>query len=316
MDTRTGFSLAATLLTPVLGTGYLTQAVFIAERCFRIGTMSGCDYPRTGLLGMAAIAPLQLAGPIGVVLIATGLAGAAWHAARAPAADPLALGAFVAAYSIVVGSGALVIGPVFVAPLLLLVAAVLVASGATAQLVARELLRGTVVVLGAFAAALGAIALWGARFGQLPLGGGVEWWYVGIATALGIAAGCVAATSARDPRQLLRYLVLSYGGFGLGAAAAAVALLPMLYPHGRYVNLGMTGVWRTAFTLLSADFLAGVAVLRLAGRLPWSSAVGVTSMAGLGIVVAAFATAAFAFRVAVGDVSPPVPLLPSTSTSY
>lgn len=318
MNTAKLLAGAATILTPLLGFGYLLQAQFHWTRCFRVpttggsGTLSGCESLQGDLPRMLVVAPLALALPFAIVLIATGLAGAVWHATRASVTDRLRVAGLVAAYAIAVVPVTLRIGPIFMPPFLLLLSAVLIVSGAAPPVVARELIKGTVVVLGAFSAALATIAVWGARFGQAPTGG-AEWLYVGIATALGIAAGCVAAAAAREPRQVLRYLVLSYGGFGIGALATGIALFPVFYPDGRYVNLGIAALWQFGSKLILANTVAGLLVLRVGGRLPWSVSVGGICAAGLGFVLAFFATVAIPGG---NDLMPPVPLLPNTSTAH
>jgi hypothetical protein len=311
MKNARSFAGAATLLTPLLGIGYLLQADFLWTRCFRSGTLSGCENIHGDVAHMLAVAPLALVLPFGMVLFATGLAGAAWHAMRAPVIDGTRVAALVATYGIAFVPVTLRIGPVFITPFLCLLASMLMVSGAKPAVVARELIKGTVVVLGAFSAALAALALWGARFGG-PGTGGAEWLYVGIATALGIAAGCLAAAAAHDPRQVLRYVVLSYGGFGLGALATAIALFPVFYPDGRYVNLGISSLWRFGATLILANTVAGLLTLRVGGRLPWWVAIGGTCAAGLGFVLAFLATVAIPGG---GELMPPVPLLPNTSTT-
>lgn len=314
MSMASPFALAAAIITPVLGTAYLLRATYVSEQCFRTATFGGCTYGQTNLPGVLAVAPLQLAAPFAVVLMITALAFGAW---RASVVDRYArrLAVCAAAYAVLVAPLTLVLGPIFVAPLLLLVASTLLKSGAEPPDVVLAFAKGTVVVIGGFAATLAAIALWGARYGAVPLGPQPIWLYVGLATALGIAAGCIAVAWCGRPRELLRALVLTYAGFGAGAVAASLAVLPIMYPNGRLVGLGLGGVWLTAWTLLGANLIAGVAVFRMGGRFPWRSALGATVVSAVAFVLAAIATVAVATRIVAGDLTPPVPLLPSTSTS-
>jgi hypothetical protein len=308
------FAVAAAILTPVLGIAFLVRVTYVAEQCFRTATFGGCTYPRTDLTGVLAVAPLQVVAPVCVVLILTALAVGAGAASVADR-DGYRVAAFTAGYVVLVAPLTLLIGPIFVVPLLLLVASTLLMSGATPREVAMTMVIGTVLVFGAFAAALDAIALWGARFGPVPLGSQPIWLYVGLATALGIAAGCIAVGRRRAARELTRALVLAYLGFGVGAVAALLAILPATYPRGRLVGLGMSGVWLTAWTLLVADLVAGVVIWRFGGRLTLRGALGATAVCAMVFVLAAATMVAVAPRVVAGDMLPPVPLLPSTSTS-
>lgn len=314
MATVPRLALAAAILTAALGAGYLTQVTYTAEQCFRTASFGGCTNVRTNLPGVLAVAPLQLAAPFAVLLVITTLAFGAWRASVVDR-DARRLAVCAAGYAVLTAPLTLVLGPIFVAPLLLLVASTLLRSGAEAPDVVLTLAKGTVVVIGGFAATLAAIALWGARYGAVPLGPQPIWLYVGLATALGIAAGCIAVAWRGRPPELLRALVLAYAGFGAGAVAVSLAVLPVMYPHGRPVGLGLGGAWLTAWTLFAADLIAGVAIWRMGGRFSWRSAMGATVLSAVAFVVAAIATVAVATRIVAGDLTPPIPLLPSTSTS-
>jgi len=308
------FAFAAAILTPVLGFGYLIQITYTADQCFRTASFGGCANLRTNLPGMLGAAPLQLAAPFAVVLIITALAFGAWRVSRVDR-DAHRAAICAAGHAMLVAPLTLIIGPVLVAPTLLLVASTLLISGAKPRDVAGALAIGTVLVIGAFAATLAAIALWGARFGPVPLGAQPMWLYVGLATALGIAAGCLAAGRRGTPRELVRSLTLAYAGFGAGAVAASVALIPVMYPNGRLVGLGLGGVWTTAWTLPAADLVAGVVVWRWGGQFTWRAAFAATGFCAVAFVLVAVATVAVATRIVAGDMTPPIPLLPSTSTS-
>lgn len=311
MLTAPRLALVAAILTPVLGIAFLMRITYVAEQCFRTATSGGCTSGRTDLIGVLGVAPLQLVAPVFVVGVLTALAVGAGAASLADRGHRVA--ACTAGYVVLAAPLTLLIGPVFVAPLLLLVAATLLMSGATSREVAITLATGAVLVMGAFAAALAAIALWGARFGTVPFGSQPIWLYVGLATALGIAAGCIAVARRRAARELPRALVLAYLGFGAGLAAT-FAIMPAMYPRGRFIGLGMSGVWLAAWTLLAADLVAGVAIWRFGGRLTLRGALAATAVCGATFVLAAIATTAVATRVVAGDMLPPVPLLPNTST--
>ena len=314
MSMASWFAFAAAILTPALGIGYLIQVTYTAEQCFRTAFFGGCTNLRTNLPGMLGAAPLQLAAPFAVVLIITALAFGAWRASLVDR-DAHRVAVSAAGHAMLVAPLTLIIGPVLVAPALLLVASTLLICGTKPQDVAATLVLGTIMVIGAFAATLAAIAMWGARFGPVPLGAQPIWLYVGLATALGIAAGCLAAGRHGAPRDLLRALALAYAGFGGGAVAASLALIPVMYPSGRLVGLGLGGVWMSAWTLLAFDLVAGVVVWRWGGPLPWRAAFAATGFCAVAFVLAAVATVAVATRIVAGDLTPPIPLLPSTSTS-
>jgi hypothetical protein len=315
MTTASRLALAAAVLTPLLGVGYLMQVTYIAEQCFRTAFFGGCTNLRTDLSGMLGVAPLQLVAPFALVLVTTALAMGAWIASPTDR-DGRRVAACTAGYAMLAAPLTLVVGPIFVAPFLLLIASTLLGSGAKPREVALTLAKGTVVVIGAFAAALAAIALWGVRHGVMPLGGPqAVWLYVGLATALGIAAGCLAVASRGEARALLRALVLAYAGFGAGAVGASLTLFPTMYAHGRYVGLGLGAVWLSAWTLLATDVIAGVVVWRVGGGLPWRRAAAATGLCAIAFVLAAILTVGVATRIVAGDVGPPLPLLPSTSTS-
>jgi hypothetical protein len=309
------FAFAAAILTPAFGCGYLIQVTYTAEQCFRTAFFGGCTNLRANLPGMLGAAPLQLAAPFAVVLIIIALAFGAWRASLVDR-DAHRVAVCAAGHVMLVAPLTLIIGPVLVAPALLLITSTLLMCGATPRDVVGTFATGTVMVIGAFAATLAAIALWGVRFGPVPLGAQPMWLYVGLATALGIAAGCLAAGRRGAPRELLRALALAYAGFGAGAVATSLALIPVMYPNGRLVGLGLAGAWMTAWTLLAADLVAGVVVWRWGGPLPWRAAFAATGFCALAFVLAAVATVAVATRIVAGDVTPPIPLLPSTSTSH
>lgn len=308
-------AFVAAILTPALGTAYLMCVAYIAEQCFRTTFLGGgCSNLRTNLAGMLGVAPLQLLAPITFMLVVSALAVVAWISSPTDRRQR-GVAACSAGYVLLTAPLTLVIGPIFVAPLLLLVACTLLGAGADPREIVRVLAKGTVIVLGAFAATLAAIALWGVGFGAVPLGPQPIWLYVGLATALGIAAGCMAAAWRRRSGELLRALVLAYAGFGAGAFAATLAVLPVIYPNGRVVGLGLGGAWLTAWTLLATNLIAGVAVWRIGGRLPWRGALGATVVSAVAFLLAATATVAVATRIVAGELTPPIPLLPSTSTS-
>lgn len=306
------FALVAAILTPVLGIGFLMRVTYVAEQCFRTATFGGCTYGRTDLIGVLGVAPLQLVAPAFVVVVLTALAVGAGIASLADRRHRVA--ACTAGYVVLSAPLTLLIGPIFVVPLLLLVAATLLMSGATSREVAITLATGAVLVIGAFAAALAAIALWGARFGAVPLGSQPIWLYVGLATALGIAAGCIAVARRRAASELPRALVLAYLGFGAGAVAATLAIVPAMYPRGRLVGLGMGGVWLCAWTLLATDLAAGIVVWRFGGGLRLRVALMATVVCAAVFMLSAIATVSVATRLVAGDMLPPVPLLPNTST--
>ncbi len=318
MSLSGALSLAATALTPLLGLQHLLRATFIVTHCFQTPTVSGsgmvtgCGSERMDFAGVVSGAPLHLAVPLGALVVVTALAGGAWAMARRK--DAISHAAYTAAYTIAVVPVTLVIGPVYIVPTLLLVAGALLFAGATAATVVREFAKGTLLVVGAFAATLAAIAVWRARLGG-PQGDAVSvWMYIGIATALGIATGCVAAAEQSEPRALLRWLVISQVGFALGLLATGIALLPTFYPHGHYVNLGMASAWQVATTALVADAIVGLLALRILGRLSWLAATVATGVIGALFMLSALATFSLTWGVAGPSVDPPVPLLPSTST--
>jgi hypothetical protein len=310
------FSLAATLLTPLLGLQQLRTTLTVT-RCFQTptssgsGTLTGCGPEHLGLTNLISGAALQLALPL---VFITALSGGAWVMARR--GDALSHAAYTAAYTITVLPVTLLIGPVYVVPVLLLVAGVLLFSRATARTVVRELATGTVLVFGAFAATLAAIAVWRARLGGPHGDAASVWLYLGIATALGIAAGCMAAVERSEPRALVRWVVVAQVGFAIGALATAIVSLPALYPHGEYVNLGMAAVFsQVASTALVVVPIAGVLALRFLGRLSWLAATVATPVIGALFMYSALATLVLAWAATSPFVGPPLPLLPNTSAT-
>lgn len=314
------FSLAATLLTPLLGLQQLAGTTFTVTRCFQTptssgsGTLTGCGPEHLGLTNLISGAALQLALSLALpLLFITALSGGAWVMARR--GDALSHAAYTAAYTITVLPVTLLIGPVYVVPVLLLVAGVLLFSRATASTVVRELATGTFLVFGAFAATLAAIAVWRARLGGPYGDAGSVWLYMGIATALGIAAGCMAAVERSEPRALVRWLVVAQVGFAIGALATAIMSLPALYPHGAYVNPGMAAVFsQVASTALVVMPIAGVLALRVLGRLSWLASTVATPVIGTLFMYSALATLVLAWAGTSPFVGPPLPLLPNTST--
>jgi hypothetical protein len=221
----------------------------------------------------------------------------------------------IAAYAFLIAGASIALGPFLLVPLLLLVAALARTLGATSAQVVRLIGRLCVLALGAFAAAYLFAQLWASRLGAFP-GGGFDtfWLYVALASAAGLAIGLgLAATRGRSD-EIPRGLVLGYAAFGLAGLAVALGSLPILYPKGTYVSLGLAALWGSLEWLLLTNVFASTLVLRVATRLPWSSSAQVGVALTLAALFSGITTAVAFGPLAVTGVAPPLLFLPNTST--
>src|SRR6266550_19338 len=307
--------LLAVIATPVAGLALLVPRSFVATHCFRTATFGGCSSTRETFVSMLSNAPEQIApfllalGALCVLAAVTGLALDRGAPGLATAA--LAIGA----YAFVIAGVSIALGPYLLVPLFLLVAALARALGATNAQVVRLIGRLSVLALGAFAAAYGFAQLWASRLGAFPGGGfDIFWLYVVLASAAGLAIGVGLAAARRRPDEIARGLVLGYAAFGVAGLAVALGSLPILYPKGTYVSLGLAALWGSLEWLVLTNVVSSTLVLRVATNLRWSS----SSQVGVGLTLAALfsgiATAVAFGPLAVTAVAPPLLFLPNTST--
>ena len=256
------------------------------------------------------IAPFLLAlGALSALAAVTGIALDRGGPALATAA--FAIGA----YAFVIAGASIALSPYLLVPLLLLIAALARTLGAAWEEVVRVIGRLVVLTLGAFAAAYVFAQLWASRLGAFP-GGGFDtfWLYVALASAAGLAIGLGLAAARGRPDQIARGLVLGYAAFGVAGLAVALGSLPILYPKGTYVSLGLAALWGSLEWLLLTNVFASTLVLRVVARLPWSSSAQVGVALTLAALFSGIATAVAFGPLAVTGVAPPLLFLPNTST--
>jgi hypothetical protein len=231
-------------------------------------------------------------------------------------ASALATAAFaIGAYAFLIAGASIALGPYLLVPLLLLIAALARTLGAAWEEVVRVIVRLVMLTLGAFAAAYVFAQLWASRLGAFP-GGGFDtfWLYVALASAAGLAIGAGLAAARGRPGEIARGLALGYLAFGVAGVVVALGSLPILYPRGTYLGLGLAALWGSLGWLVLTNVMASTLALRVATNLRWSS----SSQVGVGLTLAALfsgiATAVAFGPLAVTAVAPPLLFLPNTST--
>jgi hypothetical protein len=307
--------LLAVIATPVAGLALLFPRSFVATHCVRTATFGGCSSTRETFVSMLSNAPEQIAPyliALGVLCVLAAVTGLALDRG----AGALETAAFaIGAYAFVIAGATIALGPYLLVPLLLLIGALARTLGAANAQVLRLCGQLVVLVLGSFAAAYGFAQLWASRLGAFPGGGfDIFWLYVALASAAGLAIGVGLAAARGRPDEIARGLVLGYAAFGVAGLAVALGSLPILYPKGIYVSLGLAALWGSLEWLLLTNVLSTTLVLRVATTRPWSSA----TKAGVALTLAALfsgiATAVAFGPLAVNAVAPPLLFLPNTST--
>lgn len=311
--TRALASLAV-VATPIAALALLAPRSFTLSRCFQSSSFGGCSYRSVSLSEMLATAPEQLA-PLLIALAALFLlALGAWWAVSESRHMTLAAVA-IGTYAFLIAGASVALGPWLVGPLLLLVAMYASALGPPSRAIAGSLLRIGVLTLGAFAAAYLFAQGWALSLGRFP-GGGFEsfWLYVALASAAGVAIGLGLAAARRDIREIARGMVVGYAGFGAAGLAVAVGSLPIVYPRGSYVSLGLAALWGAVFWLVLANTIATSIAMKALGRVWWSGAVGVGITLTFVALFCGIATFAAFGPLAVSGVAPPLLILPNTAT--
>lgn len=221
----------------------------------------------------------------------------------------------IGSYAFLIAGASVALGPWLVAPLLLLIAMDASALGPSRE-VAGSLLRIGVLTIGAFAAAYVFAQAWAVRLGPFP-GGGFEsfWLYVALASAAGVSIGLGLAAARRDIREIARGMIVAYAGFGVAGIAVALGSLPIVYPRGSYVALGLAALWGAVSWLLLANVIAISTSMKALGRVWWSGAVGVGVVLTLVALFSGIATFAVFGPLAVSGVAPPLLILPNTATA-
>jgi len=264
---------------------------------------------------MLAAAPEQVA-PLLIALAALVLlALTAWSAVSDGPHLTIAAVA-IGTYAFLIAGASVALGPWLVGPLLLLVATYASALGPPSREVAVSLLRIGVLTFGAFAAAYLFAQGWALHLGPFP-GGGFEsfWLYVALSSAAGIAIGLGLAAARRDIREIARGMVVAYAGFGAAGVAVALGSLPIVYPRGSYVSLGLATLWGAVFWLVVANMIATSIAMKALARVWWSGAVGVGIVLTLVALFSGIATFAAFGPLAVSGLAPPLLILPNTATA-
>jgi hypothetical protein len=254
------------------GGAVLVTRTYIVERCFQRSGFGGCSYLAESFGTALGDAPLRLLPPIALVVILAAAAVAAYVDARN-------IGLAFGAFALVVPGLLRVAGPLLLVPALALLAAFMLAQGATPATTTRLILRLSAVVGGAFALAYGVSLLWVRTFSGFP-GGVLEtyWLFAGSATAVGLIGGIAMTRGLADPAQLVKGVLLAYVVFGVASLVATISAVPLLYPNGTYVKSaaglgGVAGLFLLALVIGSVVASFWVARRRVAAVLA-SAALG------------------------------------------
>jgi hypothetical protein len=308
-----GLSHLAVVMTPIIAVGLLLPQTFIVSRCFQVGNTYGCSYERAAFFSMLTSATLQIAPALLGVGVLVGLATGAGWAIRKGGEDLAYATLAIGAYGFLIAGVSVTLGPFLIVPLLLLVADLARALGASRRRVVNVLGGLAILTLGAFAAAYVFAIAWGLRLGPLPIGGlDTLWLYVALAAAAALATGFALAVRSNNAGLILRGVVAGFAAFGLAALAVALVSLRTFYPHGTYVNAGLSGAWTVLGWLAVANVLVGMVALWSFARIPmWFAA-----FLAISLTLGALFGVAPLLALPVTGVSPAPPLLvlPSTST--
>jgi hypothetical protein len=309
------FALLAVVGTPIAGLALLAPRSFSLQRCFQSSSFSGCSTRSASLPDMLATAPEQVA-PLLIALAALlSLALTAWWAVSDGRHLTIAAVA-IGTYAFLIAGASVALGPWLVAPLLLLVAMYASALAPAAREIAGSLLRIGLLSFGAFAAAYLFAQGWALRLGPFP-GGGFEsfWLYVAISSAAGIAIGLGLSAVRRDIAEIARGMVAGYASFGAAGLVVALGSVPVMYPRGSYVSLGLAALWGVVFWLIVANTITMSITMRTVARVWWAGAVPAGMTLSLAALVCGIATFAAFGPLAVSGVAPPLLFLPNTSTA-
>jgi hypothetical protein len=221
----------------------------------------------------------------------------------------------IGTYAFLIAGASVALGPWLVAPLLLLIAMYGSALGAPSREIALSLLRIGGLTFGAFAAAYLFAQVWALRLGPFP-GGGFDsfWLYVALASAAGIAIGLGLAAARRDSHLIVRGMVVAHAGFGAAGLVVALGSLPIVYPRGSYVALGLAVLWGAVFWLIAANMVATSVAMWTLGRVGWPSAIRVGIMLTFVALFCGIATFAAFGPLAGSGVAPPLLILRNTAT--
>lgn len=275
---RTLLAWCGAIVTVALAVTALVTATYVAERCFvSTGGFGGCEHFSLTFAEMLARFPLQLIGPL-TLLVAVSVAAvvAAALAGARPNARVIG-GGFTAAHAVLALPMAQALPqPLFAAvPLLaaayagslldLLLAAVLIAVAWVVGTVTLETLYRFV----------------GPIYGFLS----VAQSYWSFAAALGIGAGAIAAATGRR-LPMTRALC---GAFLVAGGAVLIGHIPLeryFYPSGVYENPGGPGVFVVAFWIALPNLVLGPLALRVFLGAPWRATFAGTLLAFAGAAVA------------------------------
>ena len=307
-------ALLAVVATPIAGLALLAPRSFTLSRCFQSSSFGGCSYRSASLLDMLATAPEQLAPLLIVLAGLLLLALTAWWAVSQSRRLTLAAVA-IGTYAFLIAGASVALGPWLVGPLLLLVATSASALAVPSRAIAVALLRIGVLTFGAFAAAYLFAQVWALRLGPFP-GGGFEtlWLYVALSSAAGIAIGLGLAAVRRDIAEIARGMVVAYAAFGAAGVAIALGSLPIVYPRGSYVSLGLAALWGAVFWLVLANMIATSIAMKALARVWWSGAVGVAIVLTLVALFSGITMFAAFGPLAGSGFAPPLLILPNTAT--
>lgn len=306
----------AAVLTPPAGLAILVPRSFVATRCFRTPTFGGCASSQETFASMLARAPEQIAPHLAVLVLLTVISIVIGFALieGGPAHVTAAFG--IGVYAFLIAGASIALGPYLVLPLVLLVASLAAALGASTRDAARIVAEILVLVGGAFAVAYLFAQAWATRLGAFP-GGGFDtfWLYVALASAAALALGAGLATRRRHAGDLARGVVLGYLAFGLAGAAVALGSLPILYPRGTYVPQGLAVLWSSLEWLTLTNMVFGTLVLRIATGARWRASLAIGTVMTLAVLFTGIGTAMAFGPLAVSGVAPPLLFLPNTSTA-
>lgn len=303
-----GLAAGAVVLFIVLGAGLLVTRNYSVTRCYsNPGGFGGCDWSTVAFSREALPA---LIGPLIVLGLLVALAIVAWRA-RGSATGRLAASLAV----LLAGAPLLGVGWPLLVPVLLLIAAALLAARIAPREVAIDLALAAAIVLAAFG--VGYLVLLVAT-AYLGVGGAGGWIYLAFATALGFGLGLGDAGAGRR-RPLVRGLVCAYTGAGSGLLVALLLLRPVMFPDGQYLNVGLGGMYLALLSLGAGGLVMGTLAVRVILRRGWRDAAVIALGAALSFPVFVAATGVFAGAFApAAQLEPPpllrLPRLPGTAT--
>jgi hypothetical protein len=279
--------------------------------CFQTATFGGCG---TRLEPFSSPAWPARIGALILAFLCSAFAAAAARsvvtgAARSDAILPVPAIVLSAVLSIASS-------PFLIAPVVLLIAALLWRRSPDGRTAATDLVLGLgLVVVGLAGTYLFYVAFALVMSSQLSTGFAPLWWYAAFVGAAGAAGGVVRASRKPSSRAFSSAVLWAYLSSAAGAVVTTALWIRAFYPTGRYVNPGMSGLALGLVLLVLPAMVAMAVTLRVRFGISIAAAVAASVVTAFVFAICSLTVVNVAGAFADATLfTPPLPLLPSTST--